>query len=84
MQINKTSTELKFILILNSDLLFYKLLVFDLVRIREFLCLISAPLVQIILLLDVLQLLVLFIGVVGYFEPKAFLLFTFYNMCLVT
>jgi hypothetical protein len=66
----------KFALALNSDLLFWKLLVFKfLLRISEnFLYSMSAILVKIVLLLDALQLIMLFAGTLTYLEANLFLL----------
>jgi hypothetical protein len=76
------SSLLKFTVTLNSALLFWIPLVFEfLLGISEtFLRSMSALLVKIILLLDALQLLMLFIGTQMYLEQKLCLLNIFYNL----
>jgi hypothetical protein len=75
----------KFTLVLNSALLFWKLLVFEsLLGISEtYLCSISAPQVKIVPLLDALQLLMLFVGMLTYLGPKIFSII-FYNVMYAT
>jgi hypothetical protein len=71
----------KFALVLNSVLSFCELLVFDflLSTSKALLCLMSAPQVKIVLLIDALQLLMLFVGTLTHVEPKLFSLSLFYN-----
>jgi hypothetical protein len=72
---------LKFTVVLNSVLLFWKLLAFEfLIGTSEtLLCSVSAPQVDIVPLLDVLRLLMLFAGILTYLEPDLFSLITFYE-----
>jgi hypothetical protein len=71
----------KFALVLNSVLLFWKLLVFEfLLGISEILlCTYSVPHVKTVRLLDAHQLLILFAGTLKYSEPRTFPLIIFYN-----
>jgi hypothetical protein len=73
---------LKFTLVLNSALLFRKLLVFEfLLGISEIShCSMSAPYVKIVPLLDVHQLLILFAGTLTHSEPRKVSLVTFYML----
>jgi hypothetical protein len=66
----------KFTLCLNSALLFWKLLVLELLldKSENFMCSLPAFLVKIVLLLDALQLLMLFVGTLICLEPKLLLL----------
>jgi hypothetical protein len=76
----------KFTLVLNSVLLFRQLLVFEFIpgTLETLLCSVSAPQVRIVPLLDALQLLMLFAGVLAYLESKTFSLIMFYNgPCIV-
>jgi hypothetical protein len=72
---------LKFTLVLNFVLLFWKLLVveFLLGTSETLLCPVSDPQANFIPLLDVGLLLLMFAGMLTYLEPKLFLLITFYS-----
>jgi hypothetical protein len=72
---------LKFTVVLNRVLLFWKLLAFEFLlgTSETLLCSVSAPQADIVLLLDVLQLLMLFAGILTYLEPNLFSLITFYE-----
>jgi hypothetical protein len=72
----------EFTLVLNSVLVFWKLLAFlFLLRISEALLhSMSVPHVKIVPLLDVHQLLMLFAGMLTYSEPGTFSLIIFYNV----
>jgi hypothetical protein len=72
---------LKFTVVLNSALLFWKLLAFEFLlgTSETFLCSVSAPQADIVPLLDVLQLLMLFAGILTYLEPNLFSLITFHD-----
>jgi hypothetical protein len=76
---------LKFTVVLNSVLLFWKLLAYEfLLGTSEILlCSVSAPQADIVPLLDALQLLMLFAGILTYLEPNLFSLIIFYefNYC---
>jgi hypothetical protein len=69
----------KFTFAINSGILFWKLLLFKyLLSISEnFPCSISALQVKTVLLLDALHLIMLFVGMMAYVEPKMFLLIIF-------
>jgi hypothetical protein len=71
----------KFTLVLNSVLMFWKLLVseFLLGTSDILLCSMSAPQVKIVPLPDVHQLLILFAGTLTYLEPKTFSFIIFYT-----
>jgi hypothetical protein len=75
----------KFALVLNSALLFWKLLVFGFLlgRSETLLCSMSAPHVKIVPLLDVHQLLMLSLGTLTYSEPRTFFLIIFYNVIII-
>jgi hypothetical protein len=66
---------LKFTVVLNSVLLFWKLLAFEFLlgTSETLLCSVSAP------LLDALQLLMLFAGILTYLEPNLFSLIIYYK-----
>jgi hypothetical protein len=70
----------RFTLVLNSVLQFWKLLVFEfLLGVSQTLhCSMSAPKVKTVPLLDVHQLLMLFVGTLTYSEPRKFTLIIFY------
>jgi hypothetical protein len=63
----------EFTLVLNS-VLFWKLLVFEVLlgTLETLFCSVSAPHVKIVPLLDALQLLMLFAGILTYSEPEMF------------
>jgi hypothetical protein len=65
-------SSFQFNLALNSVLLFWKLLVFEFLLgvSQNFVCSVSVFLAKTVILLDALQLLVLFVGTLIYFEPK--------------
>jgi hypothetical protein len=71
----------KFALVLNSVLLFWKLLAFEFLlgTSETSLCSVSAPQVNNVPLTDALQLLMLFAGTLMNLEPKTFSLIIFYN-----
>jgi hypothetical protein len=64
----------KFIVLLNSVLLFWKLLAYEFLlgASDTLLCSVSAPQADIIPLLDALHLLMLFAGILMYLEPNLF------------
>jgi hypothetical protein len=72
---------LKFTMVLNSALLFWKLLAFEFLlgTSETLLCSVSAPQADIDPLLDVLQLLMLFAGILTYLEPNLFSLIIYYE-----
>jgi hypothetical protein len=74
----------KFTSAINSDLLFWKLLVFEFLLgiSNTLLCSVSAPQVQIVPLLDVLQLLMSFAATLNYSEPRTFFLIILYNVII--
>jgi hypothetical protein len=70
---------LKFTVVLNFALMFWKLLAFEFLlgTSETFLCSMSAPQVINVTLLDALQLLMLFAGILTYLEPSLFSSITF-------
>jgi hypothetical protein len=72
---------LKFTAVPNSVPLFWKLLAFEFLlgTSETLLCSVSAPQADIVPLLDVLRLLMLFVGILTYLEPNLFSLITFYE-----
>jgi hypothetical protein len=77
---------LQITLAVNSSLAFWKMLVFEfLLSISEnFLYSMTDVLLNIVLLLEELQVLMLFVVALTYLEPKVFLLIKFYNFCFLT
>jgi hypothetical protein len=67
--------------VLNSAHLLWKLLAFEFLlgTSETLLCSVPAPQADIVPLLDVLQLLMLFAGILTYLEPNLFSLITFYE-----
>jgi hypothetical protein len=79
------SSLLKFTLILNPAFLFRKLVgsEFPLGMSENFLCSMFVLTVKTVLLLDVLHLLMLFVGASMYLEPQLFVLIIFHNLYLL-
>jgi hypothetical protein len=71
----------KYIVVLNSVLLFWKMLAYEfLLGASEILlCSVSAPQADMVPLLDALHLLMLFAGILTYLEPNLFSLNIFYE-----